>query len=55
MAPTCFGHSCGHPKGGASWRIYYKSVWTNAQKYDTLLSFKIILKILKLKLKLKLK
>jgi len=32
MAPTCFGHSCGHPKGGALRRIYYKSVWTSVQK-----------------------
>jgi len=32
MTPTCFGHSYGHPTGGALWRIYYKSVWTNAPK-----------------------
>ena len=24
MPPTCFGHSCGHPKGDALQRIYYK-------------------------------
>jgi hypothetical protein len=32
--PTCFGHSCGHPQGGALRRLNtlrcYKSLWTNA-------------------------
>jgi hypothetical protein len=34
IRPTCFGHSCGHPQGGALWRIntlrYYKSLWGRA-------------------------
>jgi len=35
IPPTCFGHSCGHPRGSALQRIdtskCYRSFWTEAQ------------------------
>jgi len=31
MPVTCFGHTCGHPQGGALPRVCHKTSWTSAQ------------------------
>lgn len=39
MPPTCYGHSCGHPKGEALQRIdmsrYYEGLWTKVQMQNS--------------------
>ena len=43
IPPTCFGHSWGHPQGGALQRIdvsrCYESLWTRAQMQNTNFTF----------------
>ena len=52
MPPTCFGHTCGHPRGGVLQRIHYET-FEPVHKCK-LLSFKLygLKRILKYKIQI---